>query len=210
MPTNSARAGGKGERPKRGRSPERSAHLGRARLQPEPGFRTTLRTHTQVRRRDCWGRHATAPSRRPLLLPRMIPAPRSPSGVSLLAQRRGSGKTAPHLSSPATCPQARLAGEALTGNRTCSATPTCCVPSPGPPPPPTGSARLLLGDQGRLAPTHLRASGPGIRRSSRGAPRAAPGAPAAAPRPHFLAAGCCGLSGKPQRCQAHRLQPAPL
>lgn len=144
------------------------------------------------------------------------PAPNDPSTpeesrASLpLSRRQGSGKTASHLSRPATCPQARLSGEARTGNRTCSANPTCCVPSPSSLPPSPGSAPLLLRDPGRPAPTYLCASGPGRRRSSRRAPRAASGAPAAAPRPHFLGAGCCGLSGKPQRCPAHRLQPAPL
>lgn len=97
-----------------------------------------------------------------------------------------------------------------TGNRTCSATPTCCAPSPRPPPPAPGAGRHLFREHGRPTPTYLRESSPrrprhrGGRPAPLGARRRRPGARTRS------AAGGRGLSGKPQRWPARRLRPAPL
>lgn len=103
-----------------------------------------------MQRRDSSGGEGTAPSWPPTPLAPNDPSTQERSSQGCRSLSPGDKRAAkrPLISGRATCPQARLAGEARAGNRTCSANPTCCVPSPRPPPPPAGSARLLHRERG--------------------------------------------------------------
>lgn len=219
MPMNSTRAGGKGKRPKRGRPPDGSAHLRRARLQPGE-------TRTRFPPRPEVSHSGVAPRlrgrQRPFLLPRMTPAPRRSHGhhshspgdkgaaklllISLAqppARRPGSQVrreqvTAPaRPTPPAASPRPVLCLHHLDLLRSSSVTgdvrpgPICAPPGPG-----AGAPHGV-----RPAPLWARRRRPRARTSSAPAAAGSAGSPSAARltasnRLHCDAASSAGQSGR--------------
>lgn len=185
-----------------------------ARRQPgkaEPPSRPAPRTHAQVQRQDSRGRQRESPPRdRPLLLPQMTPAHRrGPLSVGLcLSRRQGAERSRYSSPQPRHRPAAWLAGEACTGNRTCSASPTCCVPVPGVPPPNLGRRDSPSWNPGvTLRPT-CATPAPGARAPLGvlpGRSRRAGGGPAPALSRLPAAAGSAGSPGAAQLTASDRL-----